>query len=197
LARPAAALVVGYGNPLRADDGLGWRVVERLAAEAADGQLEVVACQQLTPELAERVSQHDPVIFVDARAGRRPGRVTWRAVEPAGPDLAFSHQVEPGLLLAWSGALYGSRPAVYLLTVEGADFGFGQRLSTVVERALPKVLRRIGALLAGRREPDGAAGGAPAEAAGRPRAEVGGQALGPEPAGECNGQAGPAGRCTS
>jgi hydrogenase maturation protease len=192
--------VVGYGNPLRADDGLGWQVVERLAAdaaEAADGRVEVVACQQLTPELAERVSQYDPVIFVDARAGGRPGRVTWRAVEPAGPDLAFSHQVEPGLLLAWSGALYGARPAVYLLTVEGADFGFGQRLSPAVERALPKVLRRIAALLAGQREADGGAGGASPEAAGRRRAETGGQARGPEPAGECSGQAGPAGWCTS
>jgi hydrogenase maturation protease len=174
------ALVIGCGNPLRADDGLGWRVIETLAETLADEQAELLACQQLTPELAERVSQHDPIIFVDARAGRRPGRVTCRTVEPAGLELAFSHQVEPGLLLAWSGALYGARPAVYLLTVDGADFGFGQRLSPAVERALPAVLRRIRVLLAAPRERAEKAAGAPRE-----------------PAGRRGGRAGAAERCTS
>ena len=27
----AASLVIGYGNPLRSDDGVGWHVAERLA----------------------------------------------------------------------------------------------------------------------------------------------------------------------
>jgi hypothetical protein len=69
-------------------------------------------------------------------------------VEPAAPDPAFSHQVDPSLLLAWSGALYDAAPTTLLLTVDGADFGCGQHLSPAVQRALPTVLRRIRALLA-------------------------------------------------
>lgn len=70
------ALLIGYGNPLRSDDGLGWRVAEALrtqveqqAATEATAQaqsLDIVTCQQLNPELAEAISRADLAIFVDA-----------------------------------------------------------------------------------------------------------------------------------
>jgi hydrogenase maturation protease len=44
-------LLIGYGNPLRGDDGLGWQVADQVARDA-DKSIKVVATHQLTPELA-------------------------------------------------------------------------------------------------------------------------------------------------
>ena len=64
----ARALVIGYGNTLRADDGLGPAVAERLGSEWADEDVGVLSCQLLTPELAEPVSRAEIVVFIDAAA---------------------------------------------------------------------------------------------------------------------------------
>ena len=40
-------LIICFGNPLRGDDAVGWRVAERLPA--ADVGARVVACHALTP----------------------------------------------------------------------------------------------------------------------------------------------------
>ena len=52
-------LVIGYGNPLRSEsDALGWRVVAQLEAALQNlPEVEVHACQQLTPELAVALSE--------------------------------------------------------------------------------------------------------------------------------------------
>jgi hydrogenase maturation protease len=68
-------LIIGYGNPLRGDDGLGWQVAGELA-KCVDALISAVAVQQLTPELAEPVSDADLVIFVDASCHGEPG--SWR-----------------------------------------------------------------------------------------------------------------------
>ncbi|MCL4804536.1 MAG: hydrogenase maturation protease, partial [Anaerolineae bacterium] len=66
-------LVIGYGNPLRGDDGVGWRVVEALEESLSASSL--IAVHQLTPELAGTISEVGQVVFVDATAGNSPGEV--------------------------------------------------------------------------------------------------------------------------
>ncbi|SRR5581483_5110502 len=142
-----AALLIGYGNPLRQDDGLGWQVAARL--EAVPSGLQVIACHQLTPELAEPISRADRVVFVDARRGQTAGRV---ASHPVAPDMAasaFSHHLAPGVLLALALALYGSCPPAWVVTVAGATFGHGPDLSPAVAAAVPAVVRHVRALLRG------------------------------------------------
>ena len=41
-------LVIGYGNPLRGDDGVGWRVAEAAAAVLPDPPVTVLTVQLLT-----------------------------------------------------------------------------------------------------------------------------------------------------
>jgi hydrogenase maturation protease len=82
-------LVVGYGNPLRGDDGVGPEVVERLWTDD-DGTLgprraAFAWSHQLTPEMAVDVSQACYVVFVDAASdGLAPGCISVRPLEPAG-----------------------------------------------------------------------------------------------------------------
>src|SRR5580704_15594719 len=49
-------LVIGYGNPLRSDDALGWHASRLLAQALAGQEVDVITCHQLTPELAEPLS---------------------------------------------------------------------------------------------------------------------------------------------
>ncbi len=60
-----AALVIGYGNDLRCDDGAGRAVADRIEAMALPG-VEVRSVQQLAPELALDIACAETVVFVDA-----------------------------------------------------------------------------------------------------------------------------------
>lgn len=145
-------LLIGYGNPLRGDDGLGWQVAVRYAREAAARPgLRVLPCHQLTPELAESLSEVDRVIFVDATAESPPGEIK---VVPLSPDPAaprsFTHQCDPPGLLASAHALYGHAPAeAWLVTVGGAEFGYCESLSPTLTNLLPRLDEIINGLLAG------------------------------------------------
>ena len=150
----SARLVIGYGNPLRADDGLGWVVAQRLRAvldgDDCGGGVVVLAEHQLTPELAEPIARAQLVIFVDARAGDRPGRIDARLVTPDRDHApAFSHDVDPSALVQMARHLYGGCPSAIVISVDGADFGYGAQLSPIVEAAIPEVMRRIHGILAG------------------------------------------------
>src|SRR5690348_4191750 len=91
-----AVLVIGYGNPLRRDDGVGWAVASGLA-----GRFETIAVHQLTPELAEPISRARHVVFVDAECGPAAGAVRTCDVAPAASDRALmAHHLGPAQLLA-------------------------------------------------------------------------------------------------
>ena len=58
-------LVIGYGNTLRGDDGVGPKVAEAVEALQLPG-VRTLVCQQLSPEHAEPISRARVVVFVDA-----------------------------------------------------------------------------------------------------------------------------------
>ena len=141
------ALVIAYGNPLRGDDGVAWRVADLL--ERTPIGAEVVRCQQLTPELAERLGAAPTVIFVDASRDVAAGAVSERAIEPAGEmSTRLSHVCTPASLVALARLLYGTSPAAFEIGIGIADDGPGEDLSPAVAAALPAVAERIRALIA-------------------------------------------------
>lgn len=121
-------LIIGYGNPLRGDDGFGYRAAERIPG--------AIAAHQLTPELMEPISRADRVVFLDAAADGFPGQVRRRKLTPTTGDAGFTHHATPEALLAGALALYGRAPEATLITVCGADFSLSDRLSPEVQAAL-------------------------------------------------------------
>lgn len=129
-----STLVIGYGNTLRGDDGAGPLVAGRLGGDA-------IACHQLTPELAERISQARRVIFVDAHAGVPAGKIAIRRV--AARSTASIHSFDPASLLCWSQQLYGRAPEAFLIGIGGESFDLGESLSANAIKAVGKALRAI------------------------------------------------------
>lgn len=135
-------LLIGYGNPLRGDDGLGWVAAEVLAARQT--AVSILTCHQLTPELAEPISRTDRVIFVDATTVGEPGEIVCHPLTPAGASgKLFSHTCDPAGLLKMAEMLYGRSPQGTLFTVTGASFGYEEELSDTVKAVLPELCVKI------------------------------------------------------
>jgi hypothetical protein len=71
----AGSLIVGYGNSLRSDDGVGWHTAGLLAGDPRLAGARVLARHQLLPELAADVGRASLVVLVDAATQGAPGSV--------------------------------------------------------------------------------------------------------------------------
>ena len=115
-------LIIGYGNPLRGDDGFGWHAALRLREIIQDAGIEILAVHQLTPELMDAISRARRVIFIDAAVGEDAGKLTVTALETTGgPAAVFTHFATPAALLEGARSLYGAKPEGLLITVVGLD----------------------------------------------------------------------------
>ncbi len=159
----ARVLVIGYGNVLRTDDGVGPHAARLLADDPRLAGAAVLARHQLAPELAADVAGAALVILVDATTATPPGAVTVRplaaAAGPGGPATgpgATSHHVGPELLLGLASELYGAAPEAVAVSVGVANMGPGETLSPRVAAALPAVADAVARLVA---EHEGRAGG--------------------------------------
>jgi len=136
-------VIIGIGNTLRQDDGVGWLAAERLMEEM-DGRADVIACHQLQPEMAERLSRADRVIFIDARVNAAPGEVRCDPVQPGDEAWgALVHQMNPGSILTCARDLFGRAPQAWAVSVGGKNFGLGEGLSEPVHRGLDEALTLI------------------------------------------------------
>lgn len=140
-------LVVAYGNPLRSDDGIAWRVAQALQAKFSSDDVEILCLHQLAPELAESAGLFDGIIFLDAASGPIPGEVRIEEIAAHAPEQASSHALTPAAVLSLAARLYNARPRSFAITVTGHNFDHGESLSPPVAAALPDLISRIESLL--------------------------------------------------
>jgi hydrogenase maturation protease len=158
-------LVLGYGNTLRRDDGVGVRVAELMADDPRFAGVEVRTAYQLTPEVALDIAAASLVVFVDADVRALPGFIEvhelgttdalaaglaerHRGRVDAG---ASSHHVGADEVLALARELVGAEPRAFALGIGVADLELGEGLSPPVEAALPRVLDVVARLVADQR----------------------------------------------
>lgn len=125
-------LIVGYGNPLRGDDGAG-----RVAAERLGG----VSVHQLTPELAERIAAADTVIFLDADVNLPPGEISVKRL--AGAAAQLDHHAGPEGLLHLARMVYGKEPKAFLIGMGGENFDLREGLSAAAEHSVELALKTV------------------------------------------------------
>jgi hydrogenase maturation protease len=148
-ATSARILVIGYGNPLRGDDGVGWAVAQRLSDRMISDHVGTMGVHQLTPEFAETISRVDRVIFVDAAVNQPGGYLSCRSVEPIESPRLMTHSLSPEGLLALSRRLFGKCPQAHLMTVGGECFDHRDELSPVVDRACNRLVNHLQEMLCG------------------------------------------------
>jgi len=153
LAGPEAGdvLVVGYGNPLRTDDGVGPAVAERLAGDPRLAGATVLTGHQLTPELAFDASRASLLILVDAEDGLAPGELSVRRLaapdgdEASGPPL--THHLDPAGLLALARELFGASPPLVMVGIGTASMELGEGLTPQVEAAVARAADAVVAVV--------------------------------------------------
>jgi hydrogenase maturation protease len=141
-------LVVGFGNPLRADDGIGVRAVEALLACALPAGVEVLEGGAGGPDLVNLLDGRQRAILVDAALlGRRPGEFLRLALEELhlqsdnGPVSMHAAGLRDGLRLAQALELLPPDVVIYAMQPECLEWRSG--LSREVEAALPGMVAEV------------------------------------------------------
>jgi hydrogenase maturation protease len=147
-------LVLGIGNALRGDDGVGPRVIDALARAAADGDSEALPEGTVLRDggtagigLLFEVVAARRVIVVDAVApGRAPGTVTTTQATPDGDGPVAD-------LVATASMVAGRALDVTVVGIEAGDVAPGIALTPAVEAAIPQAVAAVVAAARGRGGP--------------------------------------------
>lgn len=131
-------LVIGYGNTLRGDDGVGPRVAEEIAGLHLPGVHSLV-CHQLSPEHADPVSQAERVIFVDA-AVDEPRELQFRELFPGETTQLMTHAADPQTVLALALGVFGHAPRAWALTIPVTQTGFSEQLSEEAQHRVEEAI---------------------------------------------------------
>ncbi len=142
----ARILIIGYGNPLRTDDGIGWRAAEDLSRCLPSPQVEVLVRFQLTPEIADDMQRSDAVIFIDALRDGEPGEVRFERIKAQVEPTGFSHELSPSALLELCQRLYHRHPAAFLVSLCGECFEHGEGLSSKAAASIPRLTALVSQL---------------------------------------------------
>ncbi|MBA4138449.1 MAG: hydrogenase maturation protease [Opitutus sp.] len=142
---PSRVLVIGCGNTLFGDDGVGPLVAERIGDWCRPGVL-ALAVHQLTPELTADLAATELFIFVDASVRGETVECVPLGANDA-PDNTLDHALTPGALLALCRSAFGRAPPALAVLVPGEDFTLGHALSkraqSGFERAVELIAQRL------------------------------------------------------
>ena len=125
-------LVYGYGNPGRQDDALGIEManmIEKWAEEHHIKNIETDSNYQLNVEDAERISNKDVVVFVDA-SQEDIHEYKFTHLDPSSEKVEFTmHAVSPEYVLHVCKDLFDKSPKTCLLAIKGYEWNFQEGLS--------------------------------------------------------------------
>jgi hydrogenase maturation protease len=143
-----STLVLGIGNTLQGDDGLGVRVVEKLVKRKLPGWVEVREIGTPGLGLINEWQGWQKVIIIDAtEMGEPPG--TWKRFNPlevilVSEDCLYSLH-EPGLTqaLQLAEAMDMLPEEIVVYGVEPGQVDWGENLSPAIQNTLPELVEKI------------------------------------------------------
>ncbi|MGC8780133.1 MAG: hydrogenase maturation protease [Anaerolineae bacterium] len=149
-------LVLGLGNPILTDDGVGIHVVRQVAAACDRPDVRFAEAAVGGLRLLELIAGYDRLILVDAiqTPDGRPGQIyrlalgDLRSSRHAGSthDLSFPEAIAWGRRL---GLALPAEDAISIIAVEAEDvLSFGETLTSAVAASLPQARQMVLDLLA-------------------------------------------------
>ena len=139
-------LIIGYGNSLRSDDGIGRYLVEKIEQEQW-AKVQTLSVHQLTPELATAIASVDQVIFLDAQSNLQENALQLQELSPKISTTGLGHRGDPGELLALTAQLYGQTPRAWWLLMPAHNFDWGETFSAVTNQAIPVAIQWLKTLI--------------------------------------------------
>jgi len=147
----APIVIIGIGNSMRRDDGVGLASIAHLQREAPLTNASSVEVRTLDGEparLIEAWKGRQRVVVVDAaRVGSTPGAIHRIEVGvdelPDWANVASSHSAGLAEAIALARALDALPEELIIYGIEPADVSMGEGLTAAVESAVPELIDRI------------------------------------------------------
>lgn len=148
---PDSAVVVGIGNEIRADDGLGCIAAQLIEHDPRlPKNVRVIHGSTLGLELLPYLKKPRKIVFVDAvDVNAEPGRII-RLTEEGLRNLNGSsnaHQLGVADLLTALRLIRDDEPEVAILGMQPAVVDWGTELSPIVQSNMPELVNRVMTLL--------------------------------------------------
>jgi len=150
----ASTLVVGLGNPILGDDGVGWCVAQQVQQHLTSSDVDVACLALGGVTLMERLVGYRRAIIIDAMTTGAPvGNVLCAPLaeltNPAAGHTASSHDTSLATALHLGRKLGARLPdEVWVVAVEAERlYEFSAGLSPAVSAAVPEAVQRVEAWL--------------------------------------------------
>ncbi len=146
MARPRTILIMGVGNEMRNDDRVGLVLARLLRREAWAGVRIIETGGDATAWLRLWAEAQTVVLLDATMTGARPGtlhRCDLGQAQVVAPLSASTHGLGLGHIVELARALDRLPNRLYIVGIEGADFGYGTVLSPAVTAAIPSALRAV------------------------------------------------------
>ena len=141
-------LVIGLGNTLQGDDGVGFRAAEMLAQHELPPGVTVEAIGMPGIGLVTKMQGWQQVYLIDAaKVNQEPG--TWKRFEPedvkwiAESDMLSLHDMDVAGALALAEVLDILPEKLVIYGVEPKDINWSEKLSIPVQAVLPDLVDHI------------------------------------------------------
>ncbi len=134
-------LIVGIGNVLRGDDGIGAYIASRIEHLRLPG-VQTMAVQQLHIELLDDFLAYNHIVLVDASVSTRKvsfSSLTKQNTSPA----ASTHKINAALLHALARQLYHTELSIMLCAIEAVNFEAGEQFSFCAKKNADSAISTI------------------------------------------------------
>lgn len=119
--------MIGVGNILRSDDGIGAYICTRIENFRIAG-VDCLMVQQLQVELVEDLLDYQLVIIADASLS--DSEMDLSPLNQLEAGIASSHQIDAGMLFSVAKNIYQKELDIYICAVRGEDFSIGDTITT-------------------------------------------------------------------
>jgi hydrogenase maturation protease len=145
---PSGVLVLGLGNPLRGDDGVGPRVIEELTRRGLPDGVMALDVGNAGLDLLNVLEGWERAVVIDAAdIGQEPGQFLRFTLDEArlamSADSFSLHNTGLSEALALADALDRALPQTVVFGVQPAEIGWREGLSPAVEAILPSLTAAV------------------------------------------------------
>jgi len=144
--------LLGVGNPMRRDDGVGLYVIKLLKKTLAKESSAVVKVHRPTVEperlISELATARETFLIVDAvQTGADPGTIVCAPLA----DTKFGYFATHNIPLRLIPGVVESTDSAFVLGIEPRSVEFGEGLSPEVVAAADRMVRRLNSMIEGER----------------------------------------------